>query len=110
MHKIIQLGPYIITVQWLVLAISGTLVYIVLILRLKAVESLNKGVQEIIVDSLMISGFVWKFSLIIFDPVKFVNNPLTLIYFSGGIRGFLLALVIAAAYLIFSSGKKGLSA
>ena len=109
MQGIIQFGRFIINVQWLVLAISGTLVYIVLPLRLKAVEPLNKVVQETLVDSLIIIGFVWKFSLIIFEPVKFVNNPLTLMYFSGGIRGFLLALVITATYLIYSSGKQGLS-
>lgn len=109
MQGIIQLGPFIINVQWLVLAISGILVYIVLPLRLKAVEPLNKVAQETIVDLLMIIVFVWKFSLIIFEPVKVVNNPMTLMYFSGGIRGLLLALVIAAMYLIYSSRKQGIS-
>lgn len=109
MQGIIQLGPFIISVQWLVLAISGILVYIVLPLRLKAVQPLNKVVQETIVDLLMIIVFVWKFSLIIFEPVKVVNNPMTLMYFSGGIRGLLLALVIATTYLIYSSRKQGIS-
>lgn len=109
LQGIIQFGYFFIYVQWLVLAVSGTLGYIVLRLRLKAVEQLNKVVQETFVNSLLITGFVWKLSLILFDPVKFVNNPLSLIYYSGGIRGFLLGLGIVAAYLIYSSRKQGLS-
>lgn len=108
MQDILKLGPFIIKVQLLVLALSGAFGYIVLQLRLKGEKSLNKVVQEKILDSLLIIIFAWKLSPIVFNPVKFIKNPLSLMYFTGGTRGVLLSLTIAAAYLIYSSKKQGL--
>lgn len=102
-------GPFIINLQWLVLAVSGMLGYFVIWLRLKGVELFKKVVTETIFDSLVIISLVWKLSLILFHPVKFITNPMTLIYFSGGTRGFLLGLAIAAAYLFYFSRKQGVS-
>jgi hypothetical protein len=102
-------GRFIINLQWMVLAVSGVLGYFVIRLRLKGVELFKEVITETIFDSLVIIILVWKLSLILFHPVKFITNPMTLIYFSGGTRGFLLGLAIAAAYLFYSSRKQGVS-
>lgn len=97
MQDILKLGPFIIKVQLLVLALSGAFGYLILRLRGKGVGNLNKVIQETILDSLLIAILVWKFSPIAFNPVKFIKNSLSLIYFTGGTRGALLALTIATA-------------
>jgi hypothetical protein len=109
MQEVIQFNGFLIRVQWLILAFSGIFGYIILRLRLNKMESTNKIVQETIIDSLLLTVVIWKLSFILFNPVKFINNPISLIFFNGGRRGFLLALTIAMAYLIYSSGKQGIS-
>jgi prolipoprotein diacylglyceryltransferase len=105
----ISFGPFIINVKWLMLAISGMFGYIVLKFRLKWMKSVNKVIQEEVINSLVIIPLVWKLSLILFHPVKFVRNPVTIIYFSGGTLGFQLALAAAAVYLLYSSKKQKIS-
>lgn len=110
MQGSIQFGRFIVSAGLLLLVSSCALGYASLRLRLISVMPLNKVIQGTVVDSVILSILVWKLSLILFEPVKFANNPMTLIYFSGGVRGLLLGLVVAAAYLIFSSRKQKISA
>jgi hypothetical protein len=91
------------------LAVSGSFGYLVINLRLEKFENIKKPVNDMLINLLIIIVLVWRFSLIFFNPIKVLNNPLSLIYFSGGTRGFLLSLVAAAAYLIYRSVKQGVS-
>ncbi|WP_336045935.1 TlpA family protein disulfide reductase [Solibacillus ferritrahens] len=48
--------------------------------------------------------FIWKFSYIIFSGSDFFQAPLSLIYFDGGLKGHLSALV-AVAFLLYRKRK-----
>jgi peroxiredoxin len=92
--------------QWLVLALSGTAGYFVIWLRLGKFESIKKQVSGTIINALLIIGFIWRFSLVFFDPLKVFKNPMSILYFSGGMRGLVLSCVIAAVYLVYASIKQ----
>lgn len=109
MQDVIQLGRFLIKIQWLVLAFSGIIGYIIILLRLRKFKDIRKTVNQTIIDLIIIAALVWRFSLIFVDPLKVLNNPLTVFYFSGGTYGFLLSLAAAAAYLIFRSIRQGIS-
>ncbi len=58
----------------------------------------------------LILGFViWKCSLIIFDPMSVIQNPMSLIYFSGGEKGLLLGIFSSILYLWIRTRKDGTS-
>lgn len=49
---------------------------------------------------------IWKLSYILFHFNLFIRNPLSSLYFNGGVKGHFLALIIISFYLLFFSGKK----
>jgi hypothetical protein len=48
----------------------------------------------------------WKLSYILFNLEMFLDMPLSIIYFNGGTKGHLLALVVLSLYFLFIAGKK----
>lgn len=109
MQGIIQLGHFLIKVQWLVFTISGLFGYFVIRLRLSKFENIKKSINDTLINLLIILALVWRFSFILFNPGEALRNPLTIIYFSGGIRGFFLSLAVAASYLVYCSIKQRIS-
>ncbi|MFC4103388.1 TlpA family protein disulfide reductase [Paenibacillus xanthanilyticus] len=48
---------------------------------------------------------VWKASIIVFDPVTVMAEWRSLLYFSGGSKGAMLASVVSSAYLLFKGHR-----
>lgn len=51
------------------------------------------------VDSFIVYVAAWKFSYIIFSYSLFIDNPFTILYFDGGVKGQIIGLVAASVYL-----------
>jgi peroxiredoxin len=47
----------------------------------------------------------WKFSMVIWDFESVMNQPLTLLYFHGGEKGYWLAIIISFIYIFIHSRK-----
>ena len=109
MPETLQLGPFLLKTQWLVIALSVLAGYVVFRYRLKAGSYPPKQIAETIENSLVIAVVLWKFSLVIFHPVRVITNPLALLYFSGGERGVWLAAVVVILYLYYRSKKDQVS-
>ncbi|MCO5387770.1 hypothetical protein [Desulfosporosinus sp.] len=109
MQAALQVGPFILKTQWLVIILSAFVGYSVMRYRLKTAGYPNKRMIETIENSLIIALMVWKLSLILFDPVSVVTNPLGLLYFSGGERGIWLAAVVVIFYFYYRSKKDHVS-
>lgn len=60
-------------------------------------------------NSFFLYVLVWKFSYILINPKMFLNMPFSAIYFDGGTKGHLLALIIVSIYLLFFAVKKHIS-
>ena len=106
MQEVIQFGPFIVKLKWLIIAVSGLLGYGVLKYRLKGTNYSKDIMLETFEKMFLMAIVVWKFSLILFSPITVVTNPLALLYFSGGNRGALLALAVLAIYLYHQTRKQ----
>jgi len=109
MNETLQVGPFLLKTHWLVVILSAFVGYFIMRYRLKAAGYLDKRMIETIENSLIIALMVWKFSLILFDPVSVVTNPLALLYFSGGEHGIWLATVVAISYFYHRAQKDQVS-
>lgn len=66
----------------------------------------GKKIGEWYWNSFFFYFFIWKTSYIFFQFTLFLNMPLSIIYFNGGIKGHILALVVLILYLFFIVRKK----
>ena len=58
--------------------------------------------------SVLIIGFIsWKFGMLVFDPIRTVQHPTSLIYMTGGTKGIWLGAVLALIYATLRWNKKG---
>lgn len=101
----IALGPLVIRADILVFLISAITGFIVLKMRLRGREE-SGWIMDTYVNALIIGFVVWKFSIIIFDPVRTIQNPLSLLYFTGGDKGILLGTALALLYIGIRLNKK----
>ncbi|WP_409251987.1 hypothetical protein V1502_18090 [Bacillus sp. SCS-153A] len=50
----------------------------------------------------------WKFSVILFDFTSVINQPLSILYFNGGMKGFWLGIAVALIYIYIKGEKEHL--
>lgn len=91
------------------LTIPGIWISAVIALILSSL--LNRFIGEKKTEEWLINGFillflVWKLSYVLFHFSMFIEMPLSIIYFSGGWKGQILALVVVSIYLLVFAGKK----
>lgn len=84
----------------LMFLLSAVIGYSVLSIRLRHREE-GRWIKDSYVTALGIGFFLWKFSMLIFDPLEALANPLSLLYFSGGQRGLWLGALGGMAYLAY---------
>ncbi|MBD7965422.1 hypothetical protein [Fictibacillus norfolkensis] len=58
----------------------------------------DKAAFEWLFSGIFHSIWIWKFSPILFQPLESFKHPFTLLYFSGGTKGILLACVFFVGY------------
>lgn len=109
MSSSIQLGPFVLKVQGLVLIFSVFMSYWVVKYHLKRINTLDSSAKNQIMETLekgaVLALFVWKLGLFFFHPVQVISNPLSLLYYSGEERGVGLAAVSTFLYIFFRSKK-----
>lgn len=106
MPDVMQLGPILIKKSLLILAVSIGLAFVAVRLRLRDEQVLKKTMLELMSSSLLVAFLVWKFSYVLFHPAKAVEQPATILYFSGGDRGFWLALLAGVAFVAAAIRKQ----
>ncbi len=104
----LQIGPVVMNENLLVFFVSALTGYMALRIRLIRTNVDYGVVKEKFLNAMFLSFFIWKFSVIAFDPVSVIEDPLSLIYFHGGEKGIWLAGTISAVYLWISLKKTGL--
>lgn len=96
----IQIGNITISVVWIAVFIS--FLFASLILRL-----FRKSSGDWLWNGFFLYFIVWKFSYALFNFTFILKNPLSLLYFDGGIKGHFLALLLLGVYLYFFVRKTG---
>lgn len=109
MEELVKLGPLIIKWNWISMLVSGLIGNLLVKQGLKAAkEEKSREILGMIGNSVLLSFGIWKFSIIFFNPISIINNPMGLLYFSGGYRGWILAVIFVFAYALYQSKKQSL--
>jgi hypothetical protein len=95
-----QIGPFIIKLSLISVVLSVVFAYLITKYRLKT-SHVSKLIIEGISNGVIIAFIIWKFSYVIFNPIRAIENPMAILYFSGGSLGSLLGVLTAIVYIAF---------
>ncbi|MDQ0273942.1 hypothetical protein [Cytobacillus purgationiresistens] len=96
----VQIGNTSISLTWVAVLVSFFLVII-----LYRLITHNK-VSDWFGNSLFLFFIIWKLSYIPLNFKLFIDTPLSIIYFNGGLKGLIFAVVTVTVYLIYLSKNK----
>lgn len=104
----IQIGSLAIMTKWIILGIgiiTGLLVARFWLAKTQTKE-ITKAILNLLTNGIFIGFLSWKGSLILLEPKLVIKSPMSLLYFTGGTKGFVIAFVITLLYLLYHL-KKG---
>lgn len=108
---IIQIGSFTILLKWFLLGVAilfGLVLIKVLPLQLPNREQ-KKAVYDLLTNSVFLGFFIWKGSLLLLEPSLVIKSPLSLLYFTGGSSGLVLAIIFSISYFIYKARKLDIS-
>ncbi|KMZ42325.1 MULTISPECIES: hypothetical protein [Bacillales] len=108
MSDAFQIGPFLLKMSMLVVVVSLSLGFLAISAQLKNNREMKSAVIELLSHALVLAFLVWKFSYILFDFSKAMENPSSIVYFSGGENGAMLAVVAVVVYLTKTIRKKAI--
>lgn len=99
------LGPLLIKYDWVLILLAGILSYFVVGKVLNKEEDFKKDFINDMINAVLIGFFTYKFSSVLFQTENIINNPMEILYFSGGTKGLVLGLILALAYIAWRIRK-----
>ncbi|MFE5322651.1 redoxin domain-containing protein [Paenibacillus sp. NPDC056579] len=97
-------GPFVLTSSMLIIVAAIAVGYAVMRFRLQnalpAGSSYDRAFEVVLIWLL-----VWKLSIVLFNPQGVIDNPMTLLYYSGGSKGAWIAVLLAAGYVWYKDRK-----
>lgn len=100
-----EIGPLVLNADLFFLILSFLLVTNVIKFFSKTLE-VSKDIVSISENVFIIVLITWKISIFLFNPLMIVENPLSIIYFDGGIEGVFLGLFIGLVYYVYKTKNK----
>lgn len=109
--QFIQIGSLAVSLKWLLLGIALVFGLLTIKLWLKQTQEneIHKKVFDLIVNVLFLGFFVWKGSMVILEPSLVIKSPMSLLYFTGGTPGLIIAALSASFYFVYKSRRMNLS-
>ncbi|MDE5413478.1 prolipoprotein diacylglyceryl transferase family protein [Alkalihalobacterium chitinilyticum] len=105
MEEFFSLGPIQLPTKWIFIGLGFVAAYVAMKIRLKQSMLKEKLLIDSIFNVVLIGWIVWKLSYVLFHPVYAFTNPLGILYFNGGRKGLILALLVGCIYLYYQSIK-----
>ncbi len=108
--EVIQIGALAILQKWFLLGVAFILSLVgmkLFLFYLKIAES--KNIFDSMMNSVFYGFIIWKLSLIIFEPSLVIRSPLSILYFSGGNKGVIVAIIFSFLYFMLVTRKTQLS-
>ena len=102
------IGPLMMKEKWVLYVIAFIMSYTALRLAIK-LKSIDHSVIDSLWNALFLFLVVWKLSYTLFHPIDVIRNPMSQLYFTGGEKGVVLALLSVVIYFLFKSKRNGLS-
>jgi prolipoprotein diacylglyceryltransferase len=109
MPEVLNIGPFLVKWEWLVIAIAIFIGYKVMLFKLRQeVNSANK-IGDIYFNAVLIVVMSWKFTPALLNPSILFDNWLNLLYVTGTTKHILIGIGGAIIFLIFQSTKYKIS-
>ncbi|WP_163141182.1 hypothetical protein [Bacillus sp. 22-7] len=99
------IGPLLVKYEWVIVLLSGFVTYFTLLQVLRDSEEYKKVFLNVILNSVLIGYFTYKFSSIFFQTENILSSPMGFLYFSGGRKGIILGTFFAIFYLVLAIKK-----
>lgn len=105
--KVLQIGSFAILVKWVILIVAFLigLFFIKTVLKSSLNKEISKKVFDLYSNSLFLLFLLWKGSLLLLEPKLIIKSPLSLLYFTGGEKGLVIASGIIILYFIYQGRK-----
>ncbi|MFO1444964.1 hypothetical protein KDN24_17515 [Bacillus sp. Bva_UNVM-123] len=100
------LGPFMIKHIYIIILLAAITAYLMMKWKTREEPAFQKVFLNVFVNAVFIWFIIFKFSSIIFQPTNIMNNPTSILYFTGGLKGSVLGLIFAIVYLLWHY-KKG---
>lgn len=101
------IGPFMVKQKWILYAIAFIAGNIIVRIAIRL-----KQVDRSVIDSLWNAMFLflvtWKFSYVLFQPIDALQHPMSVLYFTGGEKGIVLALCAVIIYFFWVRKKKSI--
>jgi len=101
--EVIQLGPLLLPLHYLILAVLGLLSSYFIFIKSKTYSFPFSSWQEIILNGILTFLVIWKFSFILFHPLQVWQKPALIVLGSGGEWGIYLGLFLSGIVIYKSS-------
>jgi hypothetical protein len=100
--EIIQIASFAILLKWFLLGIAIILGLVVvhIYMRYNFEAELRKGIFDLLSNTVFLGFIVWKGSLLLLEPAVVIKSPLSLLYFTGGSNGLIIAIIVSIAYFL----------
>lgn len=97
--------------KWIVLGIAIVIGFVFLKLWLLRSQKKESGKQlfDLALNSVFWGFLIWKGSLLLLEPKLTIESPMSLLYFSGGTKGFILGTLGAFIYFLYKARKLGIT-
>jgi hypothetical protein len=96
-------GNLFVKMNWIYLLFAYILTYLGVSILFRKSDKTFKYWLDLYTNATAFMLIFYKFSIVIFRPTILWDNPLGLLYFTGGKSGIIIGLVIAIVYLIIKT-------
>ncbi|MBM7715273.1 hypothetical protein MHB50_04160 [Siminovitchia sp. FSL H7-0308] len=103
--QLLQFGTFTIPLHWVLALLSLVGGWLLTSVYVKH-HQMKKESLEMIINALFVIGVVWKFSIVVFDFDTVKAHVSSVLYFTGGTKGFFLGLFVSFLYLYRQAKKK----
>ncbi|MDZ5472275.1 hypothetical protein SM124_11000 [Bacillus sp. 31A1R] len=109
--NVLQIGSIAILYKWVFLGIAIFIGYISIRVWLQSsTEKKNiKPIMDLLFNTIFLSFLVWKGSLLLLEPSIILKSPFSILYFTGGSKGLILAIIFSFAYFFLKAKKLEIS-
>ncbi|MDZ5472750.1 hypothetical protein SM124_13535 [Bacillus sp. 31A1R] len=101
----IQIGPLNLNTKWLLILLSILFVYLVIKYVFRDRKEFQKEFSDVLFNAFVMLLFIYKLSIVFFRPTLIVENPLGILYFDGGTKGLIIAVVTTIFYVYYAFKK-----
>lgn len=99
------IGPLLVKYEWVLVLLSGIVAYFTIANVLRDQEEYKKIFLNVMLNSMLIGFFTYKFSSILFQTENILSSPIGILYFSGGRKGAILGTLLALIYIVMEIKK-----